>query len=108
MIDTRLDRHLTDCRWCDAKIVWADGPSGERIPFDADPTKLAELGNWALSGFAGDRLTATQPTVGQAAGMRAAGFVLYGHHGLHCPYSDKWVKVKDHGKPTRRARGGRR
>lgn len=109
MINAKLDRFINTCRWCDATIVWADGPGGERIPFDADPGAVSEQGNWALNAnMVGDRLVAAQPTAGQASGMRSAGIVLYSHHGLHCPYSDKWGKVKDHGKPTRRARGGRR
>jgi hypothetical protein len=120
MIEARLDHFLTECKYCHAQVVWADGPGEERIPFDVDPGAVHEKGNWALTivpaksmgpnvrGIHAPRLTAAQPTEGQARGMQAAGVVLYSHHALHCPEADKWHKVGTHGKATRRARGGRR
>ena len=118
MIEARLDPFLALCRYCEAQIVWADGPGGERIPFDVNPEAVHEQGNWALTptrpiSLKGMRepdlrLQASQPTAGQAAGMRAAGVRLYSHHALHCPDADKWHKVKDHGRTTRRPRGTRR
>lgn len=118
MIEARLDPFINACRYCDATIVWADGPGSERIPFDADPVAVHEDGNWALNvhqpPYLNDMrppdkvLKASQPTRGQAAGMRAAGIRLYNHHALTCPQSDKWHKVKEYGKASRRARSGRR
>jgi hypothetical protein len=108
MIEARMESFLDVCRWCEAQVVWATGPAGQRIPFDADPEQVSELGNWALSVVDKVRLVAAQPTIGQAAGMRMAGMRLYNHHALHCPQADRWHKVKDHGSATRRARGGRR
>lgn len=119
MIEAKLDPFLNLCRYCQAQVVWADGPGGERIPFDADPDAVHEQGNWALTisqppyprGMKPppDKvLKAAQPTGGQAAGMRAAGVRLYSHHALHCPAADKWHRKGDHGAATRRMRGGRR
>lgn len=118
MIEAKLDPFLALCKFCGAQVAWADGPGGERIPFDVDPGAVHEQGNWTLTPYRpiyrrGMRepdlkLQAVQPTAGQAAGMRASGVRLYSHHALHCPDVDKWHKIKDHGKATRRARGGRR
>lgn len=120
MIEAKLDPFLNLCQYCDAQVVWADGPGDERIPFDVDPEAVHEQGNWTLTviptqslgpnvrGMRAPRLQAAQPTAGQAAGMRAAGVRLYSHHALHCPDAEKWHKVKDHGRATRRTRGGRR
>lgn len=118
MIEAKLDPFLALCKYCQAQVVWADGPGDERIPFDVDPEAVHEQGNWTLTvrqpiylrGMKrpDERLQAAQPTDGQARGMRASGVRLYSHHALHCPDADKWHKIKDHGKATRRARGGRR
>lgn len=106
--EPRMDAHLNPCRWCEELLIWADGPGGERIPLTADPAKAHEVGTWAVSGASTDRLSAAQPTRGQAAGMTAAGVVLYSHHGLTCPDKEKWFKAKDHGAATRRHRTTRR
>ena len=110
MIEAKLDPFLNLCKYCQAQVVWADGPGEERIPFDVDPEAVHEQGNWALTVVQNQppRLRAAQPTDGQARGMRAAGVVLYSHHALHCPDADKWHRAGQHGKATRRARGGRR
>lgn len=118
MIEARLDPFLDLCRYCEAQVVWADGPGGERIPFDVNPEAVHEQGNWTLTAVRPIRvkgmrepdlrLQAAQPTAGQAAGMRAAGVRLYSHHALHCPQADRWHRKGTHGTASRRARGGRR
>lgn len=107
MIEEKLDPFLNLCRYCQAQVVWADGPGDERIPFDVDPEAVHEQGNWALT-VSAQTLKASQPTAGQAAGMRSAGVRLYSHHALHCPDADKWHRKGTHGAASRRARGGRR
>lgn len=106
--EAKYDNVLNPCRWCDALLIWADGPGGERIPFDADPDKVHEIGYWALSLTPKGEVTAQMTTRGQAHGMRAAGVRLYAHHGLSCPHREKWHKVAAHGSATRKARSGRR
>lgn len=112
MIEAKLDPFLNLCKYCDAQVVWADGPGGARIPFDVDPEAVHEEGNYTLTVVGANgrdgRLQAAQPTRGQAAGMRAAGVRLYNHHALSCPKADRWHKVKDHGSASRKARTGRR
>lgn len=106
--EPRMYPHLNPCRWCDELVIWADGPGGERIPLTADPARAHEVGTWAVSGTSGDRLSAAQPTRGQAAGMVAAGVVLYSHHALTCPEREKWHKAKDYGAANRKFRSTRR
>lgn len=118
MIEPKLDPFLALCRHCDAQIVWANGPDHQRIPFDVNPEAVHEEGNWALDLYQPPYLRemrppdkvlkASQPTQGQAAGMRAAGLRLYSHHALHCPRVKAWYDPRQHGPATRRARGGRR
>ena len=107
MIDAKLDKHLRDCRHCDATVVWvtstggALGKAGATFPVDADPTGLVGGRNIALN-IGPETVTATAVTAGQAAGMTAAGFWLYSHHALTCPKAKEWHKLGAHGVATRK------
>lgn len=106
MIEPRMDDHLNICRWCDGQVVWAtsgayQNPPGVRFPLDADMDASVEVGTWALTRW-GNELMASQPTQGQAAGMRQSGQRLYSHHALTCRLAHEWYKAKDHGKATRK------
>lgn len=97
-----MDDFLNICRWCDEKVVWADDIKARtRFPLNADMDASMEKGTIALARGAGDKLTATTPTAGQAAGMRSAGIVLYAMHALTCPKASQWHKPGEHGKATR-------
>lgn len=119
MIEARLDDFLVECKYCQARVVWADGlKPGQRIPFDVDPDAMHEIGVWSIDAYepitlkgmrrAARRLKATHVTLGQQQGMMAAGIRLYSHHAQHCPRKDEWYRVGDHGDATRRPRGGKR
>lgn len=112
MIEARLDAFLDDCKACDARIVWANGPGGHHVPLQADMDAIHEHGNWALDITepvpGSKRLYAQLPSSGQAAGMRQAGVVLYHHHALHCPRRQVWYRAGQHGPASRHASGKRR
>lgn len=103
--EPRFDAHLQPCRYCQELVIWADSPGGERTPFDADPSRVHEAGQWALT--PGERVKAAQVTRGQAAGMRSAGVVLYPHHGLTCVEREKWYRASTHGRADRHYRSRR-
>lgn len=99
-VEARMDAHIQVCKWCEADILYAAGANGVRLRLDADPAKALSKGNLAVT-KRGSELAASLVTAGQAAGMLAAGQVLYTDHALTCPKAAEWHTAKTHGKSVR-------
>lgn len=100
MIPPKLHQSVHRCKWCDARIVWAN--EGTLLyPVDADH---AEDGNLILNLQAvpkGTAIVATRPTRGQATGLVSDGETLHHHHMHTCTGSGEWYRKVTHG-PARR------
>lgn len=97
------------CRSCDAPIIWATLPSGERMPLDALPVPdgnvlLHSDGVRALVLGKDDELEAEAIAAsGGAAGLKRLAGMRYVSHCATCPHSASHRKQKrGRGRPPRR------
>lgn len=83
---------IARCRSCGAAIFFVVTDKHENMPVDLDPTKDGNLS--ITEGI--PKPTAVVLTLGQAAGMRAAGLPTYKSHFATCPYADEFRRKAKH------------
>lgn len=99
-----MTRERTTCSGCHQPIFFATTTNGRQIPVDWDP---ADDGNLSIFDVATGP-AANVLTLGQAAGMRAAGIAVYRSHFARCPFADEFRRKARHTARIEAARAAKR